>query len=190
MCHSSSDLTSGIYISSNVPDSTRVWKCKVTNDEVIGKNGNIEPMREFLPVQGTLLKPGCVYWMSDRTPHESLPMKTTTMRQFFRIMTSEVLFWFKDYYTVNPLGVLPDPHVTEIVVGRDPSEEKLKILHAWKAKGYHQMTTEKERLQKVQEEEEERRREVFSGKGLDRNYPYSDFDEENDSDWESDSEWD
>ena len=186
-------MTGGIYIASNVPDSTRVWKCRVTNDEVIGKNGNIEPMREFLPVKGTLLEPGCVYWMSDRTPHESLPMKTTTMRQFFRIMTSEVQFWFKDYYTANPLGVVPDPHVTEMVVGRDHSEEKLQILHAWKAKGYHQMTTEEERLQKLQElqrlqKEEERRREIFNGRGLDGNYPHSDSDEENDSDWDSD--WD
>ena len=89
--------------------------------------------------------------------------------------------------------MVPDPHVTEIVLGRDPSEEKLQILHAWKAKGYHQMTTEKERLQKLQElqrlqKEEERRGEIFNGGGRDGNYPHSDSDEENDSDWDSD--WD
>lgn len=146
----------GIYIASNVPDSTRLWKCKITNDEIIGKNGNIEPMREFLPSQGMLLKPGQVYWMSDRTPHESLPMKKTTLRQFFRIMTSEVEFWFKDHYTANPMGVLPDPHVTEIVVGKELSEE-FQILQDWKEAGYGQMRMEKERLQEV----ERRRRDMI-----------------------------
>ena len=117
--------TGGIYIASNVADSTRVWKCEVTNDEIIGKKGMIEPMREFLPTEGVLLKPGNVYWMSDRAPHESLPMKVTTMRQFFRIMTSEVEFWFKDLYTANPLGVLPDQNVTEIVAGKDSSNVQI-----------------------------------------------------------------
>ena len=129
----------GIFIASNIADSTRVWNCKVTNDKIIGKNGNIEPMREFLPTEGLLLKPGKVYWMSDRAPHESLPMKVTTMRQFFRIMTSEVEFWFKDIYTANPLGVLPDPNVTEMVVGKDYSEEDIQILQDWKSEGYEQM---------------------------------------------------
>ena len=113
----------GIYIASNVPFSTRVWDCKVKNEKIIGgRNGNIEPLREFLPSRGLLLQSDVVCRMSDTTPHESLPMKITTMRQFFRIMTCEVRFWykdFKDYFTPNPLGVLPDPRVTEIVVGNE-----------------------------------------------------------------------
>ena len=129
----------GIFIASNIADSTRVWNCKVTNDKIIGKNGNIDPMREFLPTAGVLLEPGKVYWMNDRAPHESLPMKVTTMRQFFRIMTSEVEFWFKDLYTANPLGVLPDPNVTEMVVGKDSSAEDLKFLQDWKSEGFEQM---------------------------------------------------
>ena len=143
-----------------MPDSTRVWKCKITNDEIIGKNGIIEPMREFLPSQGTLLEPDRVYWMSDRAPHESLPMKATTMRQFFRIMTSEVEFWFKDHYTANPMGVLPDPHVTEIVVGKELSEE-FQILNDWKDEAYEQICMEKQRL-KVESMLCSRRREMIS----------------------------
>ena len=61
------------------------------------------------------------------------------MRQFFRIMTSEVEFWFKDLYTANPLGVLPDPNVTEMVVGKDSSAEDLKFLQDWKSEGFEQM---------------------------------------------------
>ena len=53
----------GIFIASNIADSTRVWNCNVTHDKIIGKNGNIDPTREFLPTEGVLLEPGKVYWM-------------------------------------------------------------------------------------------------------------------------------
>ena len=131
----------GVYISTSVPDSTKVWNHQV-NDESLEwelENGNIESLRDRLPGEGELLKPGQVYWMSDRAPHESLPMTQTTMSQFFRITTSEVGFWFKDHYTTNPHGVLPDPNVTDIVVGKEISEEKLKLVPDWKEEGYKQM---------------------------------------------------
>ena len=126
----------GVYMSSSVPDSEKAWNYQV-NDESLEwelENGNIESIRERLPGQGELLKPWQVYWLSDRAPHESLPMT-----QFFRITTSEVGFWFKDHYTANPLGVLPDPNVTDIVAGNKFSEEKLKLVHDWKEEGYKQM---------------------------------------------------
>ena len=128
-------------MSTSGPDSTRVWNHQV-NDESLEwelENGNIESIRERLPGQGELLKPGQVYWMSDRAPYESFPMTQMTMSQFFRITTSEVGFWFKDHYTTNPLGVLPDPNVTDIVVGKEISEEKLKLVPDWKEEGYKQI---------------------------------------------------
>ena len=109
-------------------------------------------MREFLPVKEIFLEPSRVYWMSDRVPHESLPMKKTTMRQFFRIMTSEVQFWFQDHYTANPMGVLPDPHATEIVFCDETSEE-LHIVYDWKEEGYEQMRIEMEKKKERQENE-------------------------------------
>ena len=117
-------------------------------------------MREFLPVKGIFLEPSRVYWMSDRVPHESLPMKKTTMRQFFRIMTSEVQFWFQDHYTANPMGVLPDPHATEIVFCDETSEE-LHIVDDWKEEGYEQMRIEKEKKKERQENEGKFRGLVF-----------------------------
>ena len=69
-------------------------------------------------------------------------------------MTSEVEFWFKDLYTANPLGVLPDPNVTEMVVGNDYSEGDLQILQDWKSEGYEQMRIEKNR--------QDRRRSMFN----------------------------
>ena len=74
------------------------------------------------------------------------------MRQFFRIMTSEVQFWFQDHYTANPMGVLPDPHVTEIVLCDETSEE-LHIVDNWKEEGYEQMRIEMEKKKERQENE-------------------------------------
>ena len=133
-----SQMDHGIYMATNVPDSTRVWNHQI-NDQKFGENGNIEHLRESLSDDGEVMKPGHVYWLSDRAPIENLPMKEATMTQFFRITTSEVGFWFKDHYTANPLGVLPDPNVTDIVAGNKFSEEKLKLVHDWKEEGYKQM---------------------------------------------------
>ena len=128
----------GIYMATNGPDSTRVWNYKV-NAKKLGENGCIEHMRESLSDDGEIMKPGHLYWVSDRAPIESLSMKESTMSQFFRITTSEVGFWFKDNYTANPLGVLPDPNVTDIVAGNEISDENLKLVHDWKEEGYKQM---------------------------------------------------
>ena len=62
-----------------------------------------------------------------RTPHESLPLPEGAYRQFFRLVTSQVSFWYKDHSTANPMGVGPDPTITKTVVGdkfsRDGVEE-------------------------------------------------------------------
>ena len=113
-------------MATNVPDSTRVWNHQI-NDQKLGENGNIEHLRESLSDDGEVMKPGHVYWVSDKAPIENLIMKDMTMTQFFRITTSEVGFWFKDHYTANPLGVLPDPNVTDRVVGNELSEENLEL---------------------------------------------------------------
>ena len=75
-----------------------------------------------------MMRPGQVYWITDRTPHESLPIKEKIMRQFFRIVTSEVSFWFRDHSTPNPLGVLPDPKITVTVRGDKFSEQGVEIV--------------------------------------------------------------
>ena len=87
-----------------------------------------------LLVPETVLPPcnspwGQVYWITDKTPHESLPLKEKTMRQFFRIVTSEVSFWFRDPSTPNPLGVLPDPETSKLVTGDKFSEEGVEIVN-------------------------------------------------------------
>ena len=69
-----------------------------------------------------------------RTPHESLPLKEATFRQFFRIVTSNVSLWYKDHSTPNPLGVEPDPEVTRTVVGDKFSQDGVELVEdpgAW-----------------------------------------------------------
>ena len=108
-------------------------------------------MRDVLPGEGTLLCAGKVYKITDKTPQESLSMKKRTMGQFFRIVTSDVSIWFRDHYTANPLGVLPDPNITEIVAGNMSSEEGLEILTDWKEEGHTQKKKVEKKYLKMKE---------------------------------------
>eukprot|EP00794_Sanderia_malayensis_P004923 gene4923-5570_t len=109
-------LEGGIYMASNVNESCRLYNCEVINDDLIGELGDIEHLREFIP-EGDTMQKDCLYWITDRTPHESLPLKKSTTRQFFRLVTKDVSIWYEDHSTKNPLGVVPDPEITRIVKG-------------------------------------------------------------------------
>jgi hypothetical protein len=113
-------LKGGIYMASTIDDSCEAWNCKIIpvsqGKEIIGKLGDVKHLRRLLP-PGEKLKGNRMYWMTDRTPHESLPMEEGTYRQFFRLVTSQVSLWYEDHSTKNPLGVVPDPEVTKIVKG-------------------------------------------------------------------------
>ena len=112
----SMSVSGGIFMASNVANSCRVWDCQIMDDSCIGHLGNVEHLRSLLP-ESEVMKPNCMYWITDRTPHESLPLKKKTYRQFFRLVTSQVSLWFEDHSTKNPLGVVPDPNITKIVKG-------------------------------------------------------------------------
>ena len=116
-----SELLGGIYMASNVSDSCAAWNCQVEADdsqrEIIGQLGDVEHLREILPGQCTTMEANTMYWMTDRTPHESLPLKEGTYRQYIRVVTSEVSLWFEEHSTKNPFGVAPDPEITKIVRG-------------------------------------------------------------------------
>ena len=125
--HTLYTMQGGIYMASFVPGSCRVWNCSV-KEEAVGYLGDIEHFRSLLPGEGEVLKPGQLYWITDRTPHESLPLAKGTYRQFFRIVTSEVSLWYMDHSTSNTLGVEPDPTITKIVVGDKFCEEGVEII--------------------------------------------------------------
>eukprot|EP00794_Sanderia_malayensis_P004882 gene4882-5522_t len=106
----------GIYMTLNVNESCKVYNCEIINDDLIGELGDIEHLREFMP-EGVTMDRNCLYWITDRTPHESLPLKESTTRQFFQLVTKDVSLWYEDHSTKNPLGVVPDPEITRIVKG-------------------------------------------------------------------------
>ena len=94
-----------------------------------GQLGNIEHLRRLLPSSlAETTKANQMYWMTDRTPHESLPVKEDTFRQFFRLVTSRVSLWYEEHSTPNPLGVTPDPDVTKIVRGNKFSREGVEVV--------------------------------------------------------------
>ena len=124
----------GIFVASNVSNLCRFWDCKIARDEqrateVIGEHGCCEHLKDFLPNEKEHeMKANCLYWITDRTPHEWLPLKTRTYRQYFRVVTENVSHWFVDHSTPSPCGVLPDPNITKIVKGNKFRSSELEII--------------------------------------------------------------
>lgn len=81
-----------------MPGSTRAWNAFV---EKPGLFGDIEHLRPYLG-PGQLLAPNVLYWMTDGTPHEALPVRERVYRQFIRIVGPDVHLWYADHSTHNP----------------------------------------------------------------------------------------
>jgi hypothetical protein len=108
----------GLYMGSNVAGSTQVWGAtQVKRPEyTVGRLGDLEHLRHYLGESETL-DAGDIVWMTDTTPHESLPLKVGTKRQYFRLVTDHVNVWYENHSTPNPLGIVPDPRVTTVLKG-------------------------------------------------------------------------
>ena len=106
----------GIYMASNVPSSCKVWDLVVKDPAAAaGKNGDLEHLREVLG-EGKLMEANKIYWLTDATPHESLPLEESCHRQFFRLVTSSLSVWYPEHSTKNDLVEI-DTSITEIVEG-------------------------------------------------------------------------
>ena len=91
--------------------------------EVSGWTRNVEHFRGFLPrscnrfthkhVEET--KENTMYWFTDRTPFEWIPLQHRTYQQVIQFILTDVSVWFEEFSTPNPLGVSPDPKKTKIV---------------------------------------------------------------------------
>jgi len=92
--------TKGIYMASS-DGRCRAWnEMRYDVNEhgsVLGALGEAE-----------MMEPGVMYWMTDRTPHESLPSLERHHRQFFRLVADEIGIWWAQHSTANPLGVRPN----------------------------------------------------------------------------------
>lgn len=108
----------GFYIGSNVDNTSKVWPVLIKNPEADGVtdvHGGIEHMRESLG-EGVSLKANQICWLTDCTPHESLPVQAPdddpdaefVQRSFFRLVVGPVGIWYSKHSTANPLGIVPD----------------------------------------------------------------------------------
>ena len=89
----------GIYLASNVANTTRVWDCFVRKP---GPFGNCEHLRHALGA-GNAVPANVMVWMTDGTPHEALPVEKRVYRQFIRVVGPDVHVWYADHSTHNPL---------------------------------------------------------------------------------------
>jgi hypothetical protein len=99
-------LVGGLFLVSNMSNSTAVWNSRVhdTFGDVIAKHGGLERCRSVLG-EPKVLDAGELVWITDRTPHESLPLRDLSRnRQFFRLVVGEISYWFADHNTPNPTG--------------------------------------------------------------------------------------
>lgn len=114
----------GIYMVSTVDHSCRVYDAQIAS-ETIGYQGDIEHMRGLLTnkaVKSLELLAGSVVWMTDRTPHEALPMKQSGIRQFLRVVAGHLTHWHALHNTPNPLGIQPDAEIVH--------EDKFKAIQS------------------------------------------------------------
>jgi len=99
----------GLYIASSVENSCRAWDIEINTP---GPMGDCERYRtELEEEEDIVMRSHYIYWLTDRCPHESLPMKKRENRQWFRLVTSAVDIWYQDHSTKNRLGIKPDCEV-------------------------------------------------------------------------------
>ncbi|KAJ3095002.1 hypothetical protein HK100_005949 [Physocladia obscura] len=111
------NVEGGIFLASNIDDSFRAYDCIVDDVEAVGHLGDINHMRNAITIQNfdeIRVKANELLWITDRTPHESLPQKKAGFRQFFRLVTSELSMWYNEHNTPNELGILPGCDVLKV----------------------------------------------------------------------------
>merc|ERR1712137_1218490 len=107
----------GIFMARTVARSCALYNALIKDPGlVVGRHGDLEHVRSLLgPPE--FIEENVLYWMTDRTPHESLPLSEETYRQFFRLVTSQLSVWFPEHSTANRLGTMPDSRITKIIMG-------------------------------------------------------------------------
>jgi len=140
----------GIYMASTISDSCAVWEVKIDKPaEIVGPGGDIDHLRSLLG-NYSLMKENEIWWITDATPHESLPLKRPQYRQFFRVVTSAVSVWYKDHSTENELGIKPNERTLII------SENKFNLKWIRFKKKKNNKTKEKNKPNKEKSKKKEK----------------------------------
>lgn len=111
----------GIYMASNISDSCEVHPAQIKDPaEFTDIYGGIQHAKDYLG-NGRKLKNNEICWMTDATPHESLPVVAPAsdptaefvQRSFFRLVVGDISICYSKYNTQNPLGIQPDCPVSD-----------------------------------------------------------------------------
>jgi hypothetical protein len=105
--------TGGIYVATTLANSSRAWNAKIPSGGLVEPGGDIEHLRWLMP-EGEKLQANTLYWMTDRTPHECLPMgEKGAHRQFFRLVAGDISVWYSAHSTANELGTQPKAKIIQ-----------------------------------------------------------------------------
>lgn len=89
------------------------WLGLQVDADAIGHQGSVEHLRHLLDktTDEAVMSARSLYWMSDTTPHEGLPLTDAQTRVYFRLVVGKLSLWYTEHNTPNPLGVLPDAQI-------------------------------------------------------------------------------
>ncbi|KAJ3327711.1 hypothetical protein HDU93_001830 [Gonapodya sp. JEL0774] len=110
----------GIFFGSNVDGTSCVYPNVVLCPAMADSLGSIEGYRHLLDTKPVVMRENEIYWITDKTPHESLPVRVRgnrnpkpVYRQFFRLVTGKIDVWYSKHNTPNTYGnVLPDCRIS------------------------------------------------------------------------------
>ena len=99
----------GIYMATNTANSCKIYDVLINKpEEITDKYGGLDyVLSSKIKNKGYFMDPDQLYWMTDRTPHESAPVDKDCKRQFFRLVVGKISVWYSQHNTANPL-VEPD----------------------------------------------------------------------------------
>lgn len=108
----------GIYMASNIDNSCEVYSCIIKNpSDFTDQHGGVEHARDYF-INGKKLMANQICWITDSTPHESLPLYAVinkqVQRSFFRLVVGDIDVWYSKHNTPNPLGTKPDCPISYI----------------------------------------------------------------------------
>ncbi len=90
-----------LWMGSTVANTLQIWPEEIKG---VGVGGVCSGMKS----KPFTLKSGEVIRISDKTPHEALPMEESGYRQFFRLVGPDIFGWYSQHSTANPLCPLPE----------------------------------------------------------------------------------
>lgn len=110
-------FSGGMYQVSSISDSSRMWNVQIPwyTTSILGNGSNLDYLRGVLDEAAEAVVPRAneMYWMTDFTPHQALPLKQGANRQYFRLVTGKISGWWKEHSTANRYGVQPDCQIFE-----------------------------------------------------------------------------